>query len=105
MRPIIAFLKVVSAIDIYRPQAAVELIRDVISSDLYHTSIDRLALARENVLWKHNLFAALTDYWSANLSEQSAVKISLLPKSHRTGLILRQFQRNFVGSPSRRHAA
>ncbi len=94
-----------TAIDIYRPQAAVELIRDVISSDLYHTSIDRLALARENVLWKHNLFAALTDYWSANLSEQSAVKISLLPKSHRTGLILRQFQRNFVGSPSRRHAA
>jgi hypothetical protein len=94
-----------TAIDIYRPQAAVKLIQDVIASDLYHTSQERIAEARHNVLWKQNLFAALAEYWQANLVSHAPSSVTLLPKSHRASLLLRQVQRTFIGHSAIRDAA
>ncbi len=84
-----------AAIDIYQPQQALAIIRDLIRSSTYETARPTVAAAREAVLTKHNLFAMLASYWRENLSPQPARMTRLLPKNHRASLVLQQISRNF----------
>ena len=86
-----------TAIDIYQPEKSLNLIRNVLASDTYEQSLERIAEARNNVLVKHNLFAMLVDYWRVNLVKQSASAVTLLPKSHRASLVVQQLKRSLVG--------
>jgi hypothetical protein len=86
-----------SAIDIYQPEQALNVIRNVLASDTYSHATERIAQARDNVLSKHNLFAMLVDYWSTNLVSQTATAVTLLPKSHRASLVVQQLKRTFTG--------
>lgn len=83
-----------AAIDIYQPQQALAIIRDLISSSTYEAARPAIARAREAVLVKHNLFAMLANYWREHLSQSPASLTKLLPKSHRTSLVLQQLGRN-----------
>ena len=51
-----------TAIDIYQPEQALAIIRNLLSGPTYESSIPAISTAREAVLNKHNLFAMLTDY-------------------------------------------
>jgi len=85
-----------TAIDIYQPEQALNVIRNVLASNTYEQSLDRIAEARNNVLLKHNLFAMLVDYWRVNLAKQPASPVTLLPKSHRTSLVVQQLKRTLT---------
>ena len=85
-----------TAIDIYQPELALNVIRNVLASDTYEHSLDRINQARNNVLKKHNLFAMLVEYWHTHLVHQPKSTVTLLPKSHRTSLIVRQLKRNLT---------
>lgn len=85
-----------TAIDIYQPEQALNLIRVAIASQAYEHASERLAQAREMVLLKHNLMAMLAEYLPANLSTQAAKPVTLLPKSHRTSLFIEQFRRKLT---------
>lgn len=82
-----------AAIDIYQPEQAISTIRCILAGNFYEDSSELLAAARENVLYKNNLFAMLADYWRGHLNKQRAETVKLLPKSHRTSLILNQVGR------------
>ncbi len=85
-----------TAIDIYRPDQALAIVRDVLAGDTYATSLPQIALARERVLKRHNIFAMLADYWREHLQDERPERMTLLPKSHGTGLVLRQFGRHLA---------
>lgn len=86
-----------TAIDIYQPEHSLNVIRNVLASDTYENSIELIAEARNNVLTKHNLFAMLAEYWKTNLVRQPASSVTLLPKSHRASLVVRQIKRALAG--------
>ena len=83
-----------TAIDIYQPEKALNVIRNVLASETYESSVDRIAEARNNVLAKHNLVSMLVDYWRTNLVRQPASLVTMLPKSHRTSLVVQQIKRS-----------
>ena len=83
-----------TAIDIYQPEKALNVIRNVLASETYESSVDRIAEARNNVLAKHNLVSMLVDYWRTNLVRQPASLVTMLPKSHRTSLVVQQIRRS-----------
>ncbi len=85
-----------TAIDIYQPEQALNVIRNVIASDTYEHAIDRIAEARNSVLTKHNLFAMVVDYLRVNLVKQRAASVTLLPKSHRASLVVQQLKRTLI---------
>lgn len=85
-----------SAIDIYRPMQAIQVIRNVIEDNTYERSLEAIAEARHAVLYKNNLFAMLTDYWRENLTRDKARPVRLLPKSHRTGLIINHLRQTLT---------
>ncbi len=85
-----------TAIDIYQPEQALNVIRNVLTSDTYENSLDRIAMARENVLTKHNLFAMVVEHLRVNLVKQAATAVTLLPKSHRTSLVVQQLKRTLT---------
>ena len=51
--------KAMRVLDIYQPERAIEIIREVISSDLAEKSKEYLLEARRQVMYEHNLFALL----------------------------------------------
>ncbi|MDX1925222.1 MAG: glycosyltransferase family 10 [Pirellulaceae bacterium] len=85
-----------TAIDIYQPETALNVIRNVLASDTYEQSLDRITEARNCVLTKHNLFAMLAEYWRTNLVRQPSTQITLLPKSHRASLVVQQIRRTLT---------
>lgn len=85
-----------TAIDIYQPETSLNVIRNVLASEAYEQSLDRIAEARSSVLTKHNLFAMLAEYWRTNMVRQPASLVSLLPKSHRTSLVVQQIKRSLT---------
>jgi Glycosyltransferase family 10 (fucosyltransferase) C-term len=85
-----------TAIDIYQPETALNVIRNVLASETYEQSLDRIAEARHWVLTKHNLFAMLAEYWRANLVQQSSSQVTLLPKAYRTTLVVQQLKRSLT---------
>lgn len=93
-----------TAIDIYQPEPSLAIIRDLIAAETYEAAQDNLARARQAVLFKNNVFAMLSDYWRANLCSQPAELVTLLPKSHRASLVLRQVGRAVNWPFSRRVA-
>jgi hypothetical protein len=93
-----------SAIDIYRPKQAIEIIRTVLTDDTYEQSLQLIAEARHAVLYKHNLFAMLTAFWREHLSRGPARTNHLLPKSNRAALIVNQLKQSFR-NPWQRSAA
>jgi hypothetical protein len=82
-----------TAIDIYQPEQAISIIRCLLTGQMYEESTELLAAARNNVLYQNNLFPMLADYWRSHLSNQRCERVQLLPKSHRTSLILNQLAR------------
>lgn len=84
-----------TAIDIYQPQQSLNIIQDLINCCVYEAARPAIAVAREAVLTKHNLFAMLAGYWREHLTPQPAALTKLLPKSHRASLVLQQLGRNF----------
>jgi hypothetical protein len=93
-----------SAIDIYQPEQALATIQALISSQHYEATIPHIAAARQAVLTKNNLMSMLADYWRDHLAQQSATRVSLVPKSHRASLLCRQLGRSVVGTWSQRAA-
>ena len=85
-----------TAIDIYQPEQALNVIHNVLVNETYENSLDRIAEARNNVLMKHNLFAMLVEYWRSNLVRQSTSAVTLLPKSHRASLFVQQIKRTLT---------
>lgn len=85
-----------TAIDIYQPEHSLNVIRNVLASQTYEQSLDRITDARNSVLTKHNLFAMLVEYWRTNLVRQPASLVTLLPKSHRTSLVVQQIKRTLI---------
>lgn len=83
-----------TAIDIYQPEQALAIIRNLLSAPTYDTALPAITAAREAVLNKHNLFAMLTNYWRENLVAKRPRMTRLLPKSHRTELVLRHLGRS-----------
>ncbi len=83
-----------TAIDIYQPEQALAIIRNLLSEPTYETAVPAIATARESVLGKHNLFAMLASYLRENLVSRRPRMTKLLPKSHRTSLVLQQLSRN-----------
>ncbi len=83
-----------TAIDIYQPAEALSIIRNCLAAHTYELSLTNIAKAREAVLNRNNLFAMLAKYWRANLSNQSPGLTRLVPKSHRTSLIIQQLGRS-----------
>lgn len=94
-----------TAIDIRDPEKSLLIIEDVIRSDAYAHSQSQIAEARKEVLWQHNLIAALARYWRSELTagDSTVESVKLLPKSHRSSLVIRQLQRLIL--PSRRKVA
>lgn len=88
-----------SRIDIYRPEQALTIIREVIASHRYEESLEQTAAARRRVLHTHNLMALLARFWRERLVQSECEAVSLVPKSHRAELVWRQGRRLF----SRRH--
>jgi hypothetical protein len=86
-----------TAIDIYHPEQALNVIRNVLASNTYEHSIDRITEARNNVLTKVNLFAMLVEHWRTNLVRQPASAVTLLPKSYRASLVVQQIRRTLTG--------
>ncbi len=82
-----------TAIDIYQPEQAISIIGDVLAGDTYTAALPQLAVARQAVLQRHNLFAMLAEYWREYLQDARAEQVKLLPKSHGAGLVLRQLGR------------
>ena len=93
-----------TAIDIYQPDQAVSIVRNVIGSNLYAQSSKQIAEARGRVLGPNNIISMLADYWRSNLQRAPAVRTVLLPKSHRAALAIRQIER-VVKQPFRNRAA
>ena len=85
-----------TAIDIYQPKQALNVIRNVLLSETYENSVDCIAEARNNVLAKHNLVAMLVEYWRTNLVRQAASEVTILPKSHRASLVVQQIKRTLT---------
>lgn len=85
-----------TAIDIYQPEQALNVIRNVLLNETYEHSVERIADARKNVLAKHNLIAMLSEYWRTNLVRQPASEVTLLPKSHRASLVVQQIKRTLT---------
>ncbi|MEZ6137281.1 MAG: glycosyltransferase family 10 [Pirellulaceae bacterium] len=82
-----------TAINIYEPQRAVEIIRSVMAGNTYEESLPQIAAARTAVLNRNNIMAMLAEYWRDNLQIGRAEPIHLLPKSHRTSLVWNQMRR------------
>ena len=85
-----------TAIDIYQPAQALQVIRNVLSDDTYEQSLPLIAAARHAVLYKNNLFAMLTNFWRDHLRPEQPRSVRLLPKSHRTGLIVSQLKHTLL---------
>jgi Glycosyltransferase family 10 (fucosyltransferase) C-term len=94
-----------TAIDIYQPEQALNLIRVSVASQVYEHSMERITQARSIVLWKHNLFAMMAEYLSHNMVEHTARMVTLLPKSRRTRLLIEQFRRSLGVRPSKNRVA
>ncbi len=86
-----------TAIDIYQPEQALNVIRNVIANNTYEQSVDRIAEARARVLAKQNLFAMVADYLRVHLVKQPCAKVTLLPKSHSASLVVQQLKRTLIG--------
>jgi hypothetical protein len=93
-----------SAIDIYQPEQALATIRALISSNHFEATIPEIAAARRAVLMKNNLMAMLAEYWRKHFDSQTASRVSLVPKSHRASLLLKQFGRTVAGTLPQRAA-
>ncbi len=93
-----------TAINIYQPNEALAIIRQVVGGQVYEQSQDKIAAARETVLYKNNLFALLAEHWRRHLANDPPRPITLLPKNHRAGLVVRQMGRVLRGRPKRRAA-
>ncbi len=85
-----------TAIDIHQPEKSLNVIRNVLASETYEHGIERIAEARASVFAKHNLFAMLAEYWRTSLVRQPASLITLLPRSHRTSLVVQQIKRTLT---------
>lgn len=93
-----------TAIDIYKPEQAMSLIRRLISSNTYEHCLPQIAAAREAVLHQNNFFQMLDDHWRAHLADTDPQLVTLLPKNHRAELVMRQMSRS-AWNPFSRHAA
>lgn len=93
-----------TAIDIYDTKNAILIIRDAIANHTAEGAAEQVDAARTAVLWKNNIMAMLAEYWRNNLVAEMPQEVRLLPKSHRTSLILRQVGRR-VGQPFSRRVA
>lgn len=82
-----------TAIDIYKPEESIAILRNVMAAETYENSLDNIAQAREAVLFKNNLMAMLAEYWKVNLDTAQAESITLQPKCNRTALVLGQVRR------------
>lgn len=91
-----------TAIDIYQPDVAINVIENVLASDAYSNSLQAVAEARERVLNTNNICSMLADFWRDHLASEPPTTVRLLPKSHRANLLLMQLQRAVLG---RRNAA
>ncbi|MCC7334329.1 MAG: hypothetical protein IT422_04510 [Pirellulaceae bacterium] len=83
-----------TAIDIYQPEQSLAIIRELLDMPTYETAIPSIAIARQLVLGKYNLFAMLAHYWRENLVPRRAQMTKLLPKSHRASLVIQQLSRS-----------
>ena len=78
--------KAMRVIDIYQPDRAIEIIREVISSDLAETSKSHLLEARRRVMYEHNIFNMLAKVAKELVVEQNhpekRCKRRLYPERH-----------------------
>ena len=78
--------KAMRVIDIYQPERAIEIIREVINSDLAEKSKEHLLEARRQVMYEHNLFALLAKVAKELVVEQNhpekRCKRRLYPEYH-----------------------
>lgn len=93
-----------SAIDVYKPEESLCVIRNVISAETYENNLERVGQARHRVLFENNLMAVLSEYWDTQLQQQPAQSTTLLPKNKRAGLVMKQFARSVRRPFSRRVA-
>ena len=91
-------------INIYRPEQALSTIRTIIEEQTYERRLEQIAMARNAVLFKNNMFALLANYWRDHLFQGKAQPLRLLPKNHRAGLLWRQMGRT-ISKPFDRQAA
>ncbi len=94
-----------TAINIYKPDEALCILQAVLDADTYESRLEQIAAARHAVLHKNNFFAVLGEHWRANLEDHPPERVRLLPKCHRTGLVLRQFGRSVARPFSNRRVA
>ncbi|MFN3193549.1 MAG: glycosyltransferase family 10 domain-containing protein [Aureliella sp.] len=90
-----------TAIDIYRPDEAINLIENVIRSDAYSANQSQVDEARRRVLHENNLCSMIAAHFREQGDmKQSRDSIHLVPKEHRATLIMKQIGRRML-SPFR----
>lgn len=83
-----------TAIDIYRPDEAINLIENVIRSDAYTANKNQVDEARRRVLHENNLCHMIAAHFREQ-GDMNAVHepVELVPKEHRATLIMKQIGR------------
>ena len=82
-----------TAIDIYQPDEAIRIIRNLLTAHTYQQSLPAIAEARHRVLFQNNFCNMLAEYWRQHLVCEPASHVRLLPKNYRASLVLQQFTR------------
>lgn len=93
-----------TAIDVYQPETAMAIVRDVLRAETFENTRENVASAREAVLYQNNLFAMLVEHFATNLKAGPAEQLTLLPRAKRASLVLRQVARS-VRKPFTRRVA
>ncbi|MCR9292085.1 MAG: glycosyltransferase family 10 [bacterium] len=93
-----------TAIDIYEPEAALQIVKDVIAADTYRRNMEAISEARRRVLFENNICNMLAEYWRENQVRERPAQVRLLPKNRRTELVMQQFGRVITHS-LRRHGS
>ena len=86
-----------TAIDIYRPEVAIGIIRDAMAQDTYEQRLVSIREARRKVLYETNFVAMLADFWEAHLHAGAYQPVRLLPKRRSAALAWRHVRRSLVG--------
>ncbi|RMF38956.1 MAG: hypothetical protein D6753_14905 [Planctomycetota bacterium] len=89
-----------TAIDIYRPEVAIGIIRDAMAQGTYERQFPILGQARSKVLQELNLMAMLAEFWQNAWQPGDYRPIRLLPKRRSAALAWRHVQRS-VTRPGR----
>ncbi len=69
-----------SVFDIDKPKEAIDKIRDILDSDSYEKSKEKLKESKELILEKYQLFPILVDYANKNISDSPKIQKTLSPE-------------------------